>query len=221
MGDFPDTLGSSGLIDFKKSPTLLTKWGFNIGAVGKYTVDSLGHARVTGGFNYNSFTGSKDYSRPNGTRTYKNRVSIFTFSAGIEYNFSPKKKVNPFAGVDLAANLFSGKIEASGDTLIILDRRSETRFGIIATAGVDIRLNKDVGIVIGVKYSLANLIGKETETVVTTTSNPNFDDEEGGTLVFEEIPLNDAETSSNRSKTINYVQFYVGLSIYLGKIVGK
>lgn len=219
-GDFPDSLNSSGSLDFTKSRTLLTKTGFNFGATGKYVVDTTGHARLTAGFNYSSFKGNKDYSRTSGITTLKNSVGIFTISAGAEYSLSPKDKVNPFAGLDLAVNIFSGKIESSGDTAYIIDRKSEARFGVVATGGVDIKLNKNIGIVIGIKYAFANLIGRKTETS-SINDNSITDDEEGGTIALIELPLNDDETSSNRSKTINYIQFYAGLSIYLGDIVGK
>lgn len=39
-------------------------------------------------------------------------------------------------------NFYSGKIEASGDTTLIIQRKSESRFGVIANAGADIKLNK-------------------------------------------------------------------------------
>ena len=93
----------------------------------------------------NSFSGSKDYPRTGATLTYKNKVSIFTISAGAEYNFFPKKKFDPFVGLDLAVNFFSGSITASGDSSFTIKRKSETRFGVIANAGVDIKLNKSKG----------------------------------------------------------------------------
>src|SRR5512139_1031370 len=100
-GDFPDTLGTS-LLDFNKSKTLLTSYGINFGIQGKYAVDSSSSQRITAGFNYNSFTGSVDYPRPSGeVLTYKNKVSIFTVSAGIEYAINPRKKIVPHIGLEL------------------------------------------------------------------------------------------------------------------------
>lgn len=215
-GDFPDTMGTT-LLNFNKSSTLLTKSGFNIGAIGKYCVDTLGKAKLTAGINYNSLSGSKDYPRTTATLTYKNKVTIFTISAGAEYNFFPKKKFNLFAGLDLAANFFSGKIEASGDSSFTIQRKSESRFGVIVNAGVDIKLNKSIGAVVGVKYALTNLIGKKTE--ITTTITPFTDDEQGGNSSLNEIGLNDADNSSNRSKSLNYIQFYAGISFYFGGLL--
>ena len=215
-GDFPDTLGTS-LLDFDKSSTLLTSSGYNFGATGKYSVDTLGKARVTAGFNFNTFSGSKDYPRSDATLTYKNKVNIFTISLGAEYGFFPKKKFNPFVGLDLAMNFYSGKIEASGDSTFTLQRKSESRFGIVVNGGVDIKLNKSIGAVVGVKYGLTNLIGKKTD--ITTTSTFQTDDEETGTSTFKELGLNDEESSNNKSKTLYYVQFYAGVSFYLGEVL--
>ena len=215
-GDFPDTLGNS-LLDFDKSSTLLTGSGFNFGATGKYAVDTLGKARITGGFNYNSFSGSKDYPRSGATLTYKNKVNIFTISLGAEYGFFPKKKFNPFVGLDLAMNFYSGKIEASGDSTFNIQRKSESRFGIVVNGGVDIKLNKSIGAVVGVKYGLTNLIGKKTD--ITSNTVLQTDDEESGTSAFKELGLNDEESSNNKSKTLYYLQFYAGLSLYIGEVL--
>lgn len=220
-GDFPDKMGTT-LLNFNKSSTLLTKNGFNISAIGKYCVDTLGKAKLTAGFNYNSLSGSKDYQRTSATLTYatltyKNKVNIFTISLGAEYSFFPKKKFNLFAGLDLAANFFSGKIEASGDTTFTIQRKSESRFGVIVNAGVDIKLNKSLGAVVGLKYALTNLIGKKTD-IITTTSTIT-DDEQGGTSSLNEIGLNDADSSSNKSKSLYYLQIYAGLSFYFGELI--
>lgn len=212
-GDFPDTLGTT-MLNFNKSSTLLTKSGFNMGAIGKYCVDSLGNAKVTAGLIYNSFSGSKDYQRTSATLTYENKVNIFTISAGAEYNFFPKKKFNPFAGLDLAMNFYSGKITASGDTSYTIQRKSESRFGIIANGGVYIQLNKSISAVVGLKYSLTNLIGKKTD--ITTTSNTITDTEETGTSSFNELGLNDEDSSNNKSKTLYFLQIYAGISFNFG-----
>lgn len=216
-GNFPDTLGINSILNFEKSLTLLTSGGFNIGAIAKYCVDTTGKARVTGGFNYNSFTGSKDYSRNPGTLTYKNKVNIFTISLGAEYGLFPKKKINPFIGLDVALNFYSGKIEALGDTSFTVQRKSESRLGVIATAGADIKLNKSIGVVVGVKYALTNLIGKKTE--LTSVTLPITDDEEPGSSTSKELGLNDEENTNNPSKTLNYLQFYAGISFYFGEII--
>ena len=171
---------------------------------------------MTAGADYNTFTGNKEYP----TQTYKNRVNIFTFYAGIEYDINPSRKFVPFIGLDLTVNFFSGKTEGSGDSTSIKNRKSETRFGIIAGAGVDIKMWQSAGIIFGVKYSLANLIGKKSETI-TTGSQTQTDDEQGNTSGISEIPLNDETISGNQGKSINYIQIYLGISYYFGKKLGR
>ncbi len=219
-GTFPDTLSSGNKLDFTTARTLLTKKGFNFGGVFKLAVDTIGHAKLTGGLNYNLFTGTKDYAIPfEGTRTYKSSVSIFTISVGAEYSLIPDKKVSPYFGLDLAANFFGGKVESKGDTAFVLDRSQETRLGIIATAGINITITPKIGAVVGVKYSLANLIGKKTESTTTPTT-PTDTEEEGLGALFE-LPLNDAATSKGQSKTFNYFQFYAGLSFNFGDFLNS
>jgi outer membrane protein W len=217
-GDFPDTLNSTGRLDFTRASTLLAKSGFNFGAVIKYAVDTTGNARLTGGLNYNSFTGSKDYK--SGARTYISKTNIISISVGAEYSFSPNKKVNPFLGLEGAANFFSGKITSEGDTSFSISRQGESRFGVVLNGGINIQIKENMGIIFGVKYAMANLIGKSTESTATS-SNPNTDDEGGETLALIELPLNDAETSSNRTKNLNYFQIYAGLSFNFGDKLSK
>ena len=114
-------------------------------------------------------------------------------------------------------NFYSGKIEASGDSTFNIQRKSESRFGIVVNGGVDIKLNKSIGAVVGVKYGLTNLIGKKTD--ITSNTVLQTDDEESGTSAFKELGLNDEESSNNKSKTLYYLQFYAGLSFYFGEVL--
>ena len=81
-GDFPDTLGLT-LLDFTKSPTLLTKKGYNFGVTGKYVIDTSGKGSFTAGFSYNSFSGSKNYTTATQNIDYQNKVNIFSIFAGV------------------------------------------------------------------------------------------------------------------------------------------
>lgn len=216
-GTFPDTLGTAGKLDFSTARTLLTKTGFGFGSQVKYCVDTTGNARLTAGLSYNMFSGSKEYPIVNKpTRTYKSKVNLITLSLGAEYSLNPGKKINPFVGLELAANLFGGSIESTGDTSFTINRSQDTRIGVIANAGANIMFSQNVGLILGVKYSYTNLIGKSTQTI-TNTSNTNTDEEQSGTLAIFELPLNDAESATNKSKTFTYFQIYAGISINFGK----
>ena len=213
-GKFPDSLT---YINFRTAKTLLTSYGINFGIKGKIAVDSSGSQYITAGAEYNTFSGSVDYP----SQSYKNKVNIFTFNAGIEYDINPKNKIVPYIGLELGVNFFSGKAEGSGDSIVVLNRKSESRFGVIAGAGVDIKMWNSGGIVFGVKYSLSNLIGKKSETTTTTTGSVLTDDEPVTSTTGSDIPLNDETVSNNTGKSINYVQIYLGISYYFGKSLGK
>ncbi|MGH2575935.1 MAG: outer membrane beta-barrel protein, partial [Ignavibacteria bacterium] len=216
-GDYPDSLG---LITRDVRNTYLMKSGFSFGVSGKYAIDSTRKSRVTAGLNYNRFSQTKDYELSGGrTRTVENRMSITAASLGLEYSFRPAERINPFIGLELMGNFFGGKIETSGDTTIIQNRKFETRFGVQANGGADFRITKNIGVIIGVRYCLANLIGKDRR--VDTASNYPTDDEQQGSGANNEIQLNDKESSTQSSKVIYYLQFYAGVSVYLGQPMKK
>lgn len=221
-GTFPDTLSSNNRLDFNSARTLLTKKGFGFGTAFKFIVDTVGSARLNGGIAYSSFSGSKEYTIPfKPTRIYTSNVSIFTITAGAEYMFNPQSKMSPLFGLDLAANFFGGSIKSKGDTAFTLDRSQETRLGVTATAGLNVAITKKINIVFGVKYSLANLIGKKTETISTTTTNTNTDIGETGEVVSFELPLNDAASGRNEAKSFNYFHFFTGVSFGFGQPLKK
>jgi opacity protein-like surface antigen len=145
---------------------------------------------------------------------------MISLIAGAEYDFRPKEKVNPFVSLELAANFFSGKIEASGDTTIHITRKSETRFGVNANAGIDVKINKGISLLFGAKYCMDNLFGKSYETVTTTTANKDTNPTSGGTTVYE-LPLNDGDHGSLQSLSIIHVQIYAGISFNIGSVKEK
>ncbi len=217
-GSFADTLAQTGGIDFKNQATYLVNKGYNIGITGRYTVDTSGAAVITAGMVYNWFSQTKDYSRPSGlTRTFANKLNIFSFTAGAEFDMQPTKKVNPFVGLEIAANFFSGGIKGSGDTTFTIDRSSETRFGINANAGVNIKLKKDFSIILGVKYCVNNLFGKQHDAATTTTGNTDTE-QNPGTSSITSLPLNDGDLGAIQTKQIIHLQFYAGISLSFGKV---
>jgi len=219
-GAFPDTLGQYNTIDFAYQDSYLVRKGFNFGLSGSMVVDSGGNNLITAAFSYSTFTQSADFPRPGGLEiSYSNKINIVTFAAGLQYSILPKKKFCPFVGLQLAANLFSGNVSASGDTSYQQNRASETRYGVTADGGVKIKLNSSMGLLVGVKYSLANLFGK-TYTAQTTSSSAHKDAQSPGSYLsnLSDIPLNDGTNGLGQSKSINYLLFYAGVTFYFGKI---
>ncbi|MCI0448224.1 MAG: PorT family protein [Chlorobi bacterium] len=197
-GDVSDSVDREG--------TYVTKNGFNAGLIGKYAVDKKGMFRITLGGSYNSFSGEGDYIHTNNVSVH-NKINIITIGAGAEYAFLPKGKANPFLGVDLTGNFFSGEYEETTTAITdhdegteIFKLKSASRFGIGVGGGVDFAFSKNIGGVVGFKYHLSNLIGRDYDSIAAVG----------------EYNLNDKESGSISSKNISYFQFYAGVSFYFG-----
>ena len=83
--------------------------------------------------------------------------------------------------------------------------KSTFRVGIGAGGGIDFAFHQNVGIVIGAKYTFANIIGKSSGTSAST----------------QIYYLNDGEYTDNgavyKPRNIQYLQIYGGVSFYFGK----
>jgi outer membrane protein W len=186
------------------SNSYFQKSGFNAGADAKYFLGKKRNLGITLSLAYNSFS-SGDISVTGATVLSK--MNMFTTALGVEYSFMPKGKANPFLGVGFAANFFSGKttVTPTTGTATELTLKSASRFGIQANLGVDVMLNKSIGFVVGAKYDMANLIGKDT---TSTTGNTEY-------------ALNDKEytvgTTTISAKNIGWISVYAGVSFYFNR----
>lgn len=180
--------------------SLLQKSGFNAGADVKYFLGKKRNVGVTLSGAYNSFS-SGDIAVTGGN--FVSKVNIITIGLGIEYAFQPKAKANPFIGLEFTGNFFGGKttVTPTGGTASEFTLKSASRFGVAGNLGVDVNLNKNIGFVVGAKYNMANLIGKDSAT--TTTTN--------------EYTLVDKETAVTKSKNLSYLSVYAGISFYFNR----
>jgi hypothetical protein len=130
-------------------------------------------------------------------------MNIFTLGVGAEYDFAPKRPANPFVNVLFTTNFIGGKtkFDRSSGEIESYDKSmtSAVRFGTTFGAGVDVKLSKSVGVVIGGRYAFANLFGKDSTESTSTTYG-----------------LNDKETTTMKSRKMAYLQFYAGVSLYFG-----
>ncbi|MFI5144271.1 MAG: hypothetical protein ACHQJ4_01625 [Ignavibacteria bacterium] len=202
-----------------------TKNVINFGADGKLAIGKKGNFRVVFGVSYNMFSNSFDAkfkansgdTLPGGgvTTTFKPKVNIISIALGGEWAFLPKGKVNPFVGLDATANFFGGSFDFGGTSVFVkgaqrtgpMDMKAETRIGLQIGGGVDFMLSKQVGIIVGAKYHIINLLGKGAD--VESEVGPNEID-----LGDKEHTLDDGTTSPN--KTLTSLQFYAGVSFYFG-----
>jgi outer membrane protein W len=187
--------------------TFTINQGYGFGADVKYYLGKKRNVGITLDLLYNMFSTSEDTVNGFG-KDYKNKLNAFTAGLGIEYGFMPKGKANPFVGLEFTGHFFSGNTEfTSGSTNFTADLKSASRFGAAFGAGVDIKLGKSVGIVVGGKYHLANLIGKEELDTAAITTNEYQ-------LVDKEYTVG---TTTIAAKNISYLTGYLGVSFYLNQ----
>lgn len=199
-GDFPADLKSG------KNPTpFFVKNGFNFGVDGKYFVDKKSTFGIILSGTYTMLSsgdiGISDSTY--GTGTFRTDLNLFSIGLGVEYDFAPKRPANPFVNVQFTTNIIGGKtkFEQSGGTIASYssDMSSAVRFGALFAAGVDVKLSKQFGIIIGGRYHFANLFGKDSTGGTSTTYG-----------------LNDKETTTQKSRKMAYLQFFAGASFYFG-----
>ena len=206
-GDFPGDLKAG------KNPTpYFVKNGFNFGADAKYFVDkkstfgiilTLTYSMLSSGdigvtaLDTNSLLGI-------GEGTWRANMNIFTIGLGAEYDFAPKRPANPFVNVQFTTNIIGGKntFDRSAGNIASYSSTMESaiRFGVQFGAGVDVKLSKNIGIIIGGRYAFANLFGKDSTTNSATTYG-----------------LNDKETTTMKARKMAYLQFFAGMSFYFGQ----
>jgi hypothetical protein len=109
----------------------------------------------------------------------------------------------PFIGAEFTANIFSGAItfvQNSGSS-IDLNYNRNVRYGVSFGAGAEYPVNKNIGLIAAVKYSLPNIIGKEFDN----TGAHDLNDKE---FTINGFTIND--------KTIAFLNFYAGVCLYIG-----
>lgn len=220
MGDFKVDVPATTRADADEFP-YYTKQFWNFGATGKLAFGQQGNWRVVFGLTDNMYSNDvnvllkADSTGTLVTTSLKPDVNIFSIILGGEYAFLPKGKVNPFVGLAMPINFFSGDF-TFGQSVYVkgqqrtgpMDMKSETRIGLTFDAGVDFMISKQVGIITGLNYNIINLIGKGADDEAEVGPN--------------EIDLGDAAhtlddgVTQSPSKTLTSFNGYLGVSFFFG-----
>lgn len=219
LGDFKTDIPTTTRADADDFP-YYTKQYWNFGANGKLAFGQQGNWRAVFGLTDNMYSNDVNVLlKADSTGTLVNtslkpNVNIFSIILGGEYAFLPKGKVNPFVGLAMPINFFSGDF-TFGQSVYVkgqqrtgpMDMKSETRVGLTFDAGADFVISKQFGIIAGINYNIINLIGKGAD-----------DEEEIGP---NEIDLGDAEHTlddgtNSPSKTLTSFNGYLGVSFFFG-----
>ncbi len=203
-GTFGETYATSKA-NPDSSTYFLTK-GINVGIGLSKSLNKKKQLRFLGGLNYNSFSQSASYVDSSSTLDIDTKMNIFSFEGGIEYRHTTRtSKLNPFVSASISANLYSG---SEVTTFSVGDAQTYTlnsafRLGLILGGGIDITLGDRLGIVVGTKYSMSNLIGKKSDGNVGTKFSLN---DKAGTVNGENF----------MDRNIYFIQIYTGITLYLG-----
>ncbi|HMQ67357.1 MAG TPA: opacity family porin [Ignavibacteria bacterium] len=191
----------------------LMRTGYNLDLTGKLTMNKEATIKLVFNLGYNGFKNwgdlntavpvEKDGGGATETQTvqFLPDVSIIVLSLGGQYDFNPKTSVNPFVGLDFTANFFGGNFGSNPSSNFPKNNlKSETRFGLQLGGGVDFNCNDYIGVICGMKYNFANLIGKGDYQSDATSTQIVLNDDAGG-------------------RNISYLQIYAGVSFYIGNVL--
>lgn len=188
--------------DFKLGKSFGARNGYGITLMGKLPLHKKGHFWIDALASYNRFQSDLIASSPGEGRISYN---VFSWGAGMDYNFTPADRVKYFLGGSTLFSLISGSGDLLGTdttTKYHVNIKSSFRIGYTVFAGLEYALDKSFGLNVGVKFSHINLLLKKS-TVPADSS---------------ETVLNDASSTSFYSgwKQFAYASVFGGISYYFG-----
>lgn len=188
------------------SATYLMKDGLNFGLLIQYAPFKKSNFKIISGFQYIYMSQNKDYPDSSSSTNVNLNLRMIQLSAGAGYMFSSKRSIlNPFIETSISVNFFGGsytEIPPNRDA-VTYTLNPTIRLGILTGAGLNIKVGKRLGVEVGARYHLSNLLGK------------SISDDSG-----KKYSLNDKEGTANsknfKNRNITFLQIYGGISIYLG-----
>ena len=140
-------------------------------------------------------------------------IRNFFAGAGLQYYFSSRSHIIPFAGLELTYNYIWGsyvqnpRIAAGNGPFgqTTFDISGVSRFGFGVNLGAELRVDKNLGFAFGVNYKFTNLLGKNSER----TTEPN-------TLTLLDKADTNLNSNLNSSRNIEHVEFYLGFVLFAG-----
>lgn len=220
------------------------KTGVNFNGSAKINFDKYSIVRGVGFVSFNSFNTFQSQASGNTLLRFLNNTyqpisvkynySVTTFSLGIGLEVAPTSFTNlisPFFGANVSANFISTNLERTFGGFADTNRvsASGTRFGVDFNAGIEFKINPQWGIVLGGRYDMANLLGKNTnqslnDAVRFGSTNAGINDGKGGyySNIYYAVDegLNPVPFQA-KEKKINWMTFYVGVNFYPSMLTGK
>ena len=155
--------------------------------------------------------------------TFNYTFNSFSIAFGLEIApFAFTNVFSPFFGANMSFNSFSSKLSRTGNGIDTISfSNSGFRIGFNFDAGIEAKFSKNIGMVLGVKYDLGNVLLKNTYSGITDaydwgSSNASLNDEEGQYFTSIQNPLlsSDLYLVNAKKKLINWGTIYIGVNIY-------
>lgn len=221
------------------------KTGLYFYGKGKINFDKYNIFRAVGSVSFNTFNTFEPVKNGNlervvhiDTNTYIYPVPVTfnynfnTFSFGIGLEIAPLAFTNvfsPYFAANMAFNAFSTKLSRTGNGIDTISFSSAGfRIGFNFDAGIEAKVSKNIGVVLGIKYDLGNVLLKNTASSVTDaydwgSSNASLNDEEGRYFTSIQNPRlsSDLYLVNAKKKDINWGTLYLGVNIYFDKTKKK
>ena len=233
-GSFDDPTGSSNgnVKDFFSFKNYGLTYGLGFHFNMKYAADkkaslypfiSMGFTQLQNNDDEKSFIDSNIISAgypPPGNLLYRSTpgssvlfLRNFYAGAGLQYYFSTRYHILPFAGLELTFNYIWGSYVQNPRIVAgnnpggqkTFDISGASRFGFGVNLGSEIRVNKYLGFVLGINYKFTNLLGKNSESS-TEPNTINLLDNENTSL----------NSNLNSSRNIEHLEFFLGFVMFAG-----
>lgn len=219
------------------------KTGININGSAKINFDKFSIVRGVGFISFNSFNTFQAAQSGNTLQRFINNtyqpisvkynysMSIFSLGAGLEVApTSFTNIVSPFFGANFSFNFINASLDRTfgGRTDTSRVSMSDTRIGVNLTGGIEFKINPQLGFVLGAKYDLGNLIGKNTnqslnDAVRFGSTNASINDGNGGyySNIYYAVDEGLGGPFQTKEKKINWLSFFVGVNFYPSALIPK
>lgn len=157
--------GGFSRLDFLLGKTFGVRHGIGASLIGKIPLHKKGN------FWLDIITGYDRFQSDlvtNNTQEGKAAYNSFNGGIGLEYNFTPTHKVKYFLGLNPLFSFISGDafVINPDNNRIDIKIKSSFRIGYSAFVGIEYAFERNIGLNIGLKYTHANLLLKNSEEAV-------------------------------------------------------
>jgi hypothetical protein len=194
--------------DFLTGKNFGARNGFGTSLTGKLPLHKQGHFWLDFTAGFNRFQSNLVIDNTKEGKVYYN---IFYGGTGIDYIFTPAHRVKYFLGANAVASVINGNAELYFEKTSryakskkVIDIKSSFRIGYAIYFGFEYAFEKNFGMNIGLKFTHANLLLKQSDQVTDTTQTSINDGSTDPPVLF------------GGWKQFAYTSVFAGVSYYFG-----